>query len=299
MPVSIISSTIEIARHEFNCILRTRRAMIIAGLYIGSALLGAFIFVIFLRFLEKVALEKLLGQGADAALAVEQLRPAFADWVSWFAGADPETLADSLRDSVILSAFFWTSPFVVPWLVVLTSFDQLASDLESRSLCYTTLKAPRLAILLGKNLAYGVLFVVLSGIGALILVTMAAAMLDHVSVADSMLGILRAWILLMPIGIVYVTMTSFASVTARTPFNALMVSLMVVVGLGVLGLMGSIPEDTSLSFLRTLRYLSPGHYKPGLWMAGVAGPLTSVACLSLFSCFFLGLAAWRLQGRDL
>ena len=46
--------------------------------------------------------------------------------------------------------FLWCSLSFLPFLILLTSFDQLASDLQARSLCYSTLRARRSEILLGK-----------------------------------------------------------------------------------------------------------------------------------------------------
>ncbi len=300
---NVLSPILEIARHEFNCILRTRRAMVIAGLYLVFAVLGGFIYVKIAQSLEEQALAFLVQQGMDLTAAADKLQvmstPAMEGAIRKFIDLEPDQIATSLRGSIILTVFFASSLAFLPLLIVITSFDQLSSDLESRSLCYSVLKAPRLSILLGKNLAYSALFVVLMGVSSLAFVAMAGAMLEHISFFDSLLGLFRAWLLLIPFGVLYVALASLASVVARTPFAALMLAFIAAVGMGLFDLASYAPEEGTLSVLRYFRYLSPGNYEQGLWMTGIAAPLVSALMLSVFAAVFIGLAAWRLEARDL
>lgn len=297
-----VTSVLEISRHEFSSILRTKRAMTIAGFYLGFALVGGFVYVMLVRAVESKLLEQLM-QGSDAMSAAAQLElmssPAYRQLAAFFAGVESDAMAASLRDSIILPVFLWSSFLFLPSLIVLTSFDQTASELEARSLCYSVLRVPRHVLLLGKALSYGILFVILNAVGSAALVGVASGLLEQVVFTESFWGLFRVWLLLVPFGLCYVGVTSFASVVARTPFGALMIGIGITVALGVLGWLTLIPEDSSWAFLRLLSYLSPGHYQEGLWLSGFVQPLLSTLAFTAFSVVFLALAIFGLERRDL
>lgn len=302
--MNMIPTMLEVARHELDVILRTRRAVVLVALYFGLAVLGGAIYVMVLRFAEREALELFMSQGSSEAIARQNMESAalegYRKITAWLAGVDEiSAIASSWRDSVILPVFFWCSLAFLPFVIMLTSFDQISADLQSRSLCYNILRARRSAILLGKALAHTVVFTVLSAVCSVLLVLLASLMLDTVSLGDSLWGLFRLWLLLIPFGLCYLGISTFASSLNRQPMPALVSAVAIVIGLWVLSLFRFVPSSSSWSFLQHLRFASPATYESGLWLAGFADPAASAAAYLGFGAVFVGLAMLRLYTRDL
>jgi len=298
-----LASMLEIARHELWSLIRTKRAVIIAALYLALALIGGIAFVLIVRYAEKQIVDMMLSQGADqdaAATALEEGSQQAYRWLAeFFASTDADQIPAALRDSVILPAFFWCSLLLLPFVILLTSFDQLAGDLQARSICYSILRARRSAILFGKALAHTALFVVLTAVSSTVLVAVASAVLEQVSLVDSLFGLVRVWLLLIPFGLTYLAISSFTSVATKQPFVSLVMAFGIIIALRVVGWFRVIPEESPVAFLRYGRFLSPAHYHDYLWLADPAGPATGIAAYLGFAVIFFLMGVWRLSGRDL
>ena len=296
----MLRSVLEIARHELHAAIRTRRAIWIGVLYLGSAILGGFAFVLSVRFIEREVLAKIAeqGQGGGDRLALLGA-PAYQKIAAFFAGVEPEQVAESFRNAVVVPFFFWGSLIFLPFLILFTSFDQVANDLQSRAILYSTLRARRTTILLGKALSHLTLFVAVSLVGAVGLTLLATAMLQSFELWASLPALLRMLVLLIPFGLTYLAISSFSSVLTNQPFVALLIAFGVMVFLRVLSFVTIIPEDHALGFLRYIQWLSPSTYQRGLWLDDGWGPVTSVLAYLSFTAVFLGAAALVLRRRDL
>jgi ABC-type transport system involved in multi-copper enzyme maturation permease subunit len=292
-----------IARHELMITVATRRAVAAAGLYLVTALLGGIGYVKSLQGMQRQAARMLAERGANPAQAAEAVsratHEAYEKLVVFLAGTADVPVAASLTDSLILPAFLWGSLAFLPFLVVLTSFDVIAGDLQARSLCYSVLRAPRAAILVGKLLAQAALFVGLSVVSSLALLGVAASLLDDFAIAAAVPGLVRVWLVLLPYGFCYLCLSAFCSASLRQPTVALLAAFGLMVALRILGLFALIPEGSALGPLRYLGWLSPAQYQSGLWEAGFAGPAFSALAYLAFAGVFLAFANRVLAGRDL
>lgn len=297
------AAILEVARHELLVAVRTKRAVWVAALYLISAVLGGIGVIMALRYAEKGMTEELMRQGVDSAAAAGALstmsEQAFQKVAAFFAGVESEQVAASLQSSIILPFFLWGSLAFLPFLVLLTSFDQIAADLQSRSICYSVLRVRRMSILYGKILAQTIIFVAVTAIGSLALSIIAAILLDSFSIIDTAPGILRIWLVLIPFGMCYLAISAFCSSMVRQPFTALMSAIGIVVALWLVGYLRFVPEDSALGFLRYLEWISPATYQDGLWLEGLTGPAGSCAAYLGFALIFIAAATWRLGGRDL
>jgi ABC-type transport system involved in multi-copper enzyme maturation permease subunit len=291
----VVHGVLEVARHELATAVRTARAIWVAAIYLGSAVLGGIALVFVVWRIE----QEVVAQGANPETLSVIGEPAVQKLLAWFTGVPAAELAEVFQSSVIVPAFFWGSLFFLPLLILLTSFDQVASDLQLRSICYSALRVSRPAILLGKLLAQTVVFVGLTVVASLVWFGLSVALLDSFSWGDAVGGFVRVTLLLVPFGLTYLSISAFFSTLVRQPIAALFGALGIVVILWVFGWFGAIPSDHPTAWLRTLQHLSPSNYEAGLWMAGWAGPLTSVAAYSGFALMFLAAATWVLGRRDL
>src|SRR4051812_24628129 len=125
-----------IALHELAITVATRRALAAVALYLVTALLGGVGYVKSLNAMRRQAAHALESPGADpsqvAAAVSSMTRQAYDQLVMFLSGTDGVPVAKSLTDSMILPAFLWGSLAFLPFLVVLTSFDMISSDLQTR-----------------------------------------------------------------------------------------------------------------------------------------------------------------------
>ncbi|MBW2275389.1 MAG: ABC transporter permease [Deltaproteobacteria bacterium] len=300
----MLRTLIEIARHELVVALRTRRALMGAALYLGAASIGGLAYARIVRRIEQTAIDVIQSQsGMDSAQAAEAVRlnaeSGYQDVLAWFAGVPIDELAPSLVGSPVLPMFLWCSLSFLPFLILLTSFDQLASDLQARSLCYSTLRARRSEILLGKALAHTAIFVVLTAASSVVLLLIAGSAFASGSFSEAVPGMLRIWLLLIPFGITYLGITSFSSVIARQPFSALLLAIGIAALLRMLSWLGGLPEGHPLALLRPLEWMSPAMHQSGFWRAGIAAPAGSALAYAVIGGAFLLAAAAQLERRDL
>ncbi len=293
-----------IFRQQLLVVVKTWRIGIFAALYGAFALVGGLAYLMSLRFAEKQAIRLLVDNGASPAQAASAIslgsEKAYQQLVAWLAGVtDIAQVAPSIKESLVLPAFLWGSLAFLPLLVVLVSFDHLAAELNSRSICFTVVRVSRRSFLAGKLLAQATLFAALTAVASLALVGLAAIMLQSFSTASALPGLLRLWLLLLPYGLAYLALASFCSASTKEPTLALVMAIGAMIGLRTLGWLRHIPTGHSLSFLRHLHWLSPATYQDGLWQSGLRGPLTSVAAYLAFAAVFTLLADLRLARRDL
>jgi hypothetical protein len=253
---------------------------------------------------EQKVLDLMTSQGATPEVAAENMRMAaqkgYRELAVWFANADDvEQLASTLRDSVILPVFFWCSLAFMPFVIMLTSFDQLSTDLNARSICYSILRARRSEILLGKAVAHTVVFMVLTAVASAILVLVASLLLETVDFGDAGLGLVRVWILLIPFGLCYLGISSFCSAANTQPVPALLSAIAIIVALRIIGWLRYVPEESSWGFLQHARWVSPATYQDGLWRAGFTDPALSAGAYMAFGAVFIVFGILVLRARDL
>lgn len=298
-----MSALLTITVHELRVALRTKRALVVAAAYLGCATLAGVFYVLSLRELEQQAIDLLIERGADPLLAAGGLsaaaQPAFEQAIAFFADTDVGSLHPTLTHTVVLPFLLWGSLAFLPFLIVLTSFDQMAQVLHSRSVCYSTLRASRTVLLLGKAAAQVILFATLLVASALAMLGTASGLLETFHLTDALWGAARLLLLLMPFGLCYVGLSTLASSLVRQPFVALLIALALMVGLRTLNLFRLVDADGPIAALRHLRWLSPAAYHTGLWRAGWTDAAQSSVAYLGFTVAFLLIAALQLETRDL
>ncbi len=298
----MLAHILEITRHELVVAARTRRAIVVTAMYLGSAVLGGLAFVLAVRFIEHEVLARLStqapGDGTTPDLALLS-EPAYQKLAAFFAGVEPTQVAEAFRTAVIVPFFLWGSLIFLPFLIVFSCFDVMAGDLQSRAILYTTLRARRVEILLGKLLAQLALFLGVSVLGAAALTLIATLALQSFNLVAALPALARMLLLLAPYGLAYLALTIFASTWARQPFSALLLAIGIMVALRVVSWLDAIPAESSLALLKYAKWLSPSSYQQGLWLDDIWGPLSSSLAYTLFAAVFVGLAALSLKGRDL
>ncbi|OGQ84595.1 MAG: hypothetical protein A2289_14880 [Deltaproteobacteria bacterium RIFOXYA12_FULL_58_15] len=299
----MIRAIVEIARNELLTALKTKRAVWVGAFYVASAALAGFVLTIVIHNIESMLMDPLMAQGMSAEEAASAIslssEQSFVKMLAWFLDVEPDQVADVFRQSVIAPFFFWGSLSFLPFLIFLTSFDQVAADLQSRAICYSTLRASRTEILLGKLSAQTAIFVLLTIIASLVWLALATASVSSFSVTTGLAGVVRMLFLLLPFGLCYLAISTFCSSAFRQPIAALLAAFGIMMFLWAIGLLDKVPVDHELGLLHYGKYLSPSAYEDGLWLAGYWDPLVSSIAYLLFAAAFTSGAALILRRRDL
>lgn len=294
---------LSVVQHELAVALATRRALAVLLLYVLTAALGGAAYAASVSAIQRHSVELLATRGIDGERAkravasgsqhtVEQI-------VEKLAGTEGNAVAPSLTRSAAPAAFLWGSLAVLPLLILLTSFDLVAGELESRSLCYAVLRAPRRTLLFGKLVAQALLLLGVTLAASLVLVSVVATMHESFTWEEVVPGMLRSCGALAGYAFCYLGLSVACSALVRQPFQALLAGLGLVLALRLIALLVHVPDASAWSALRPLRWLSPTSYEPGLWEAGVGGPLGSIAVYLVFGAVALGVAFRSLERRDL
>lgn len=287
--LSSLRSLIEVARHELFILLKTRRAFAVAGLYFASALVGSLLYVMMLSKVEQT-------MSALGGLIETQN---FKGVLTFLVGADLKAVAAPFKESTITPVILWGSLTFLPFLILLTSFDQTVNAINSRSICYSLLRTSRRSFLLGKVLAQAALFMGLTALCGITLLVISWIYLNDFNPLIALPGFLRVWLSILPYGLFYLGVTAFSSACARQPSNALWIASGVLFLFQVFGWLENISPASGYGFLRHLAWLSPGKYVGGLWLADPLRPLLSSAAFLLLASGLLFLGIKRLEARDL
>ena len=298
-----MSMIVKVALYELMAALKTRRALIVTFVYLASSALGAFLYVAALKAVEDTLIQALIAQGADALTAASTIsmveEEAYQKIIAFFVGTELSEINPTLLSSPLLPPFMWGSLSFLPFLILLTGFDHVVSDVYSRSIRYSLLRISRTELLLGKTLGQMILLAAVTLISSIFLLLAATIQLESFIVTEKAPPHALAWVELMPFGFCYIGLVTLCSSITRQPFGALAMSCAGLFALKVMGYFEHIPSDHTLASLYWLSYLSPSKYETGLWLADIAGPLQSILAYLALGAAFIALAKFMLERRDL
>ncbi len=297
---------VELIRHELEIALRTRRVLVVALLYLGAALLGGMLVVWGLSKAEALIVEQAQAQGSISAdevraLIAENGEQALRDALDSF-DVEVDDLAQPLTNSVVAPVFFWCSLAFLPFLIVLTTFDTFASDLQARSLCFITLRTARWQTVVARLASQTLIFSIVTALAAAALFGFAVWRLDSLAAPQAMTSWAYGVALLVPYGAAYVAVTTFCSASTPKPMGALIRAVGLLIALRLCSLPDSLIDDDAAPHwlaLRFLRYVSPAWYHDGMWQAVGLDLALSIAAYVTFTATFGTLAVVVIGRRDL
>lgn len=184
--------------------------------------------------------------------------------------------------------------FFMPLLVAVVGFDQIAGELQHRSLRYVAMRAHRGSIVLGKALALAVVIFALTALVHLAMFAYAALTTPALERGDALAGMLLFWLSAVSYSLCYIGLSSLCSSLVRAPMAALIGTLTAIAGFWFVDVVGRFSRT-----LAPLALASPSHYTDGLLGAPLSELATSVVAYVAFTLIFLGLSWAVLRTRDL
>jgi ABC-type transport system involved in multi-copper enzyme maturation permease subunit len=228
-----------------------------------------------------------LPRAAEAGARREALMAVYGD----------RAIAESLSAAPFALLLMHTATmFFVPLLAILVGFDQIAGELQHKTIRYTALRARRASLVIGKALGAWAVVAAIS----LLLDVFVWGMLISQGMGDADVTLwfgLRLWLASTLYGGVYVALTTLSSSIFTSPVLALLSTLTAAFGIWlvhVISLRESFPEP-----IQWLRYLIPGHYDRWLLSPEPLPLLGGVLAMVAFVAAGIGGASLVLTKRDL
>src|SRR5262249_23142529 len=127
-----------IAAFDLRESLRTRRALMLILLYLAAAAICAYVYLQIVHKSEEAIAAALAGQrgvqGLGASLGASLARDqAYRKALAFFADGDSATVEYLAGIPPVVLVFLWSSLTFLPWIVALTSYDQIAADVHLRT----------------------------------------------------------------------------------------------------------------------------------------------------------------------
>lgn len=303
---------IECVRHELEVAVRTRRVLVLAGVYIAAALFGSYMISRVLESAAEQFVEVTVGaemtdeQRATVSEGLQAHASEMLDDVFEASGVPPDEVAPALRASPHAAIYFWCSLLFLPWLTLLTTFDGVSTILRDRTLCYSTLRASRSTLIGAKYVAQVGLILGIAGLANVAAFLLAWQTSEVVSLAGAVKSGLWCAFASSSFVMAYVGLAQFCSSTTTKPLSALVrgVLLMLLLRLFRLPAWGVeldvLPGDGPIGVIaRVLRVFSPRTHVSGLWHNLDLALFTSIGAYALFAAAFVALSLRTVSRRDL
>jgi len=290
-----------IAGFDLRESIRTRRALVLALLYLLVASITSYIYVEVVRLAQEVTTEAIgqLDNAANQAAAVAAAGAAqgagYTGLLYVLAGGDQLIAGHLATYPPMVLVFAWFSLGALPWLIALTSYDLVAGDLHLRTVRFVALRTSRGAFVLGKLLSQVLLVALIAGLGMVPVLIIGSAYLPRFDVLGSFLALLRAWPILALFAFAVLGPVACASQLVRGPGAARALATFFLFVLWIVGVWALFtPAPFSL-----LRWLTPFAYKTAFFHPDLLHRLANTAgCIALCAGYtWIGFQVFR--RRDL
>lgn len=278
-----------IVRAELRRTVRSARALILILVYGAFTVLAGLVVAGLTRGIE---------QQSDPTAAVVA-----RSWMlSALVGGNESAIRALSGLPILVPLVFRLTLFFLPLYVALLGFDQLSSEVGSRSVRYLVVRSRRSSIVLGKFAAQALVLAVLVGVvvGGLFLTAGLGAEIAEPAAYLAMA--VRFWIAGTALALAYLALTTLASALTSTPAGSLFTNLGFLLAFWALDLFGSQGEATRratghASWTEPLKWLSPSGYASGL-LGPSSATLTSIVAYACFAAVFLAAGWGAFRVRD-
>ena len=302
--VTFLRDSALIARHEARRTLASVRALVLLALFVLFSALVALATAAAARGIAS-AVDEQIAQGQPDASAEEraqlhaQLDSEFqarrGEFLAVWFSSDP-ALLEAVKDvPVFLLVLFKLSLLFLPAYVALLGYDAVSAELADRGLRYVVVRTARGAVLLGKFA--GLAAVLLSLVAGTQGLVIGWAAFTDPSFGPGVAFVTWARFTLsgLTYGVAWLALTLLCSLLFRVPMVSLVVNGLVMFGLWLTDLVGSVSDG---GLVRMLRCASPTHYTGDLLHPALARfGLSALACVA-FASVLLAAGGAILRTRD-
>jgi ABC-2 type transport system permease protein len=295
--MQILTDTWIVFSVELRRALRSPRVLVVLLLYLAfsaGVMLAA-------GFLAHQAQAQLAAQGQSA----EALMSPKAGLLAFLFGQDRALLESLLALPAVLLVVFKLGLMFLPAYVALLGFDSVASELQTRSLRYFTVRTSRTAIALGKGLALAVVVLLLVTVVHLGAFTYAVATQADFSLADAARSWPRLWGTTALVGLGMAALTTLCSTASRNPAIALTLNFAALLAFWAAGTVGSgarmfrmLQQEATVSWQERIGLLAPSTWSAEMLYPDAGRALLGALVLLCFAVVCTAGAVGVLRARD-
>lgn len=196
---------------------------------------------------------------------------------------------------VLLLGLYGLMAFFLPLLTILLGYDQLAGEVQHRTIRYTAVRAHRASLVVGKAVALwvsgAVLTLIVAAVGSIGLIAAGRA------TAGAALGYgLHFWAAAIALGASYAGLTCLISSLVRTPVIALLLTVGTSMAVWVVKRIAA--SDFAPSWFAPVRYAIPGYWDDRLISPVVRDWGAGAGVCAAFAAVCVALACVILARRD-
>ena len=266
---------LRIALFELRILLYSKRGLLATGLYALTGLMAAAgYFMLNHKLNENIqSISEQNGFSFGEALnAADYARSElYLSFLEFSSGLPTEQIDTAIMGTPFLAILLWALSWMLPTLILLTTYDVLSAPLANHTFRFETFRASRLEILLGRLLAHCGQFIV----GLLLIALIAIfALWSEARVGsltgDTFQGLFIFLINILTLGVTYCALMFLGSILSPSNRSALFVCtlLLTLLSVGPTVIAWRWGEDSTL--LQLFSHLSPTHFTQKLWHASLA-----------------------------
>lgn len=278
VPAHFLRDAWLIAGFDLRESMRTRRAVVLAVLYLLIASISSYTYVKAVAFAEEAKQDVVGAAGsAEAAIALDMAQnTAYQGLLFLLAGGDAAIAAHLATYPAMVLIFVWFSLSFLPWLIAMTSYDLIAGELHLRTVRFVALRTSRGAFVLGKLLSQVLLVAAIAGISMLPVLVIGGLFLRPFDVVATILSLLQSWPILALFAFAVLGPVTFASQLVRGPGAARALAILLLFVLWIASLWAMLPDPVAKFF----GLLSPFTFKTWFFDPDLSGRLmAALACL--------------------
>lgn len=289
-----------IAGFDLRESLRTRRALVLALLYLLVSAATSYGYVQVIRIAEEAAQEMLAqaggaGDPAVAAAGVDFMQDqGYRGLLYVFAGGDGDLVGHLATYPPMVLVFAYLSLGFLPWLIALTSYDMIAGELHLRTVRFIALRTTRGAFVVGKLLSQLALVAAIAALATVPVLVFGAAYLRSFDLGKNFLALVQTWPILALFAFAILGPVALASQLVKGPGAARALAILLLFGQWIVSAVAMAIDD-----MRPFSFLTPFHYKTWFFYPGLVDKLLAAAvCVAMCAGYtWLGFQIFR--RRDL
>lgn len=214
-------------------------------------------------------------------------------WLSWLIDIEGPAFIKLLQShSPFLVLAFYLVVGATPFFALLSSFDQLASDIGSRHIRFLLLRADRTSLFLGKALASLELYALLTGVYAF--AAWGIAIVAGAAEVGEVLYVLRIWGTCVVFAVPFIALSACAAVLVAHPLLGLLTSLGYVALVWMISAVAAFGNPT----LSKIDMLSPSALKYELLLDDLGGLAPVLIHITVFTLIIGALGYIVARRRD-
>lgn len=283
-----------IAGFDLRESLRTRRAVVLAVLYLLIASISSYTYVKAVSFAEEA--KQLAAGGTEASAALDMAQnTAYQGLLLLLAGGDTSVAAHLATYPAMVLIFVWFSLSFLPWLIAMTSYDLIAGELHLRTVRFVALRTSRGAFVVGKLLSQVLLVAAIAGLSMLPVILIGALFLRPFDVVATVTSLIQSWPILALFAFAVLGPVTFASQLVKGPGAARALAILFLFILWIASLWAMLPDPIA----RFFGLLSPFTFKTWFFDPDLPDRLiAALACLAQCAGY-TGLGFLVFRRRDL